>query len=261
MKAFRLNRLFDAGSRRCLAVAVGHGIEDPDCCVRSLIVAAPDALQLSVGQAALLQSVPGKNRPALILRADVANVHSPGLPPAPFSRMIGNAVEQAVRLDAACVVVSLFSIPGQPGVTSQCLENILRLKPDCERYAMPLMIAPQLFRPPGQTGGVAEGDLEMILPLIRQACDLGADIVEADPTGALGDYHHVVESAGGIPVLVRAGCEASDAVILDRAEKLIRQGAAGLVYGRELIRHSDPTALTRALMAVVHDGVTAGTSF
>ncbi len=94
--------------------------------MRTLVDAAPDAIQLTIGQAALLQSIPGKQKPALVLRTDVANVYGSELPRALFSRMIGNAVEQAVRLDATCVVVNLFRIPGQPEVTDQCIDNILQ---------------------------------------------------------------------------------------------------------------------------------------
>ena len=34
-------------------------------------------------------------------------------------------------------------------------------------------------------------------------------------------------------------------------------GAAGIVYGRNVIQHDRPSAMTRALMSVVHDGVAA----
>ena len=51
--------------------------------------------------------------------------------------------------------------------------------------------------------------------------------------------------------------KAPDAEILARTEKLIQQGAAGIVYGRNIIQHDDPAGLTRALMAIVHDGATA----
>ncbi len=268
MKAFRLNRLFNAQSRRCFDVAVDHGffnergflsgIENLGQCVRTLVAAAPDAIQLTIGQAELLQGIPGRDKPALVLRTDVANVYGSELPRALFSRMIGNAAEQAVRLDAACVVVNLFRIPGQPEVTDQCIENILRLKPDCERFALPLMIEPLVFRPNEQAGGyMVDGDLEKILPLVRQACELGADIIKADPTDDVGEYHRVVEIAGRIPVLVRGGGKAPDAEILDRTEKLIAQGAAGIVYGRNIIQHADPAGMTRALMTIVHEGATA----
>ena len=77
-----------------------------------------------------MQSVPGKEKPALVLRTDVANVYGTVLPKALFSRMIENAVEQALQLDAACVVVNLFSIPDEPEVTDQCIQNILKIKPE-----------------------------------------------------------------------------------------------------------------------------------
>ncbi|HSI14766.1 MAG TPA: aldolase, partial [Chthoniobacter sp.] len=235
-----------------------QGIENLDNAVRSLVDAAPDAIQLTIGQAELLQRIPGKQKPALVLRTDVANVYGADLPRSLFSRMIGNACEQAVRLDATCVVVNLFRIPGQPEVTDQCIENILKIKPECERYCMPLMIEPLVFRPNEQAGGyMVDGDLEKILPLVRQAVELGADIIKADPTDDVSVYHKVVEIAGRIPVLVRGGGKAPDAEILDRTEKLIQQGAAGIVYGRNIIQHRDPAGMTRALMAIVHDGATA----
>jgi DhnA family fructose-bisphosphate aldolase class Ia len=259
MKAFRLNRLLNARTGRCLVVAVDRGLvsggENIEPCVRTLAAAGPDALQLTLGQAELLQSIPGRDKPALILRADVSNVHRGSLPRALFSRMIGNAAEQAVRLDAACVVVSLFHIPGQPKVTDQCIENIRRLRPECERFAVPMMIEALVFRPDEQAGGYsADGDAEKIVPLVRQAGELGADIIQTDPTDDAGTYHRVVEIAGRTPVLAGGGGGAPDAEILGRAEKLIAQGAAGIAFGRSVIRHADPAGMTRALMAVVHEG-------
>ncbi len=268
MKAFRLNRLFNPKSGRCFDVAIDHGffnergflagIENLDRSVRTLVEANPDAIQLTIGQAELLQKIPGKHKPALVLRTDVANVYGADLPRTLFSRIIGNAVEQAVRLDATCVVVNLFRIPGQPEVTDQCIDNILKIKPDCERWCMPLMIEPLVFRPNQQAGGyMVDGDLDKILPLVRQAVELGADIIKADPTDDVSVYHKVVEIAGRIPVLVRGGGKAPDAEILDRTEKLMKQGAAGIVYGRNIIQHADPAGMTKALMAIVHDGTKA----
>ena len=129
-------------------------------------------------------------------------------------------------------------------------QNILRLKPQCDRYAMPLMIEPLVFRPNDQAGGyMVDGDLEKIMPLVRQAVELGADIIKADPTDDVSVYHRVVEIAGGIPVLVRGGGKAPDAEILQRTAGLMGQGAAGIVYGRNIIQHANPAGMTRALMA------------
>lgn len=268
MKQYRLNRLFNSKSGRCFDVAVDHGffneraflqgIENLENSVKTLAAAAPDAIQLTVGQAHYLQSIPGKEKPALVLRTDVANVYGTVLPRALFSRMIEQPVEQALRLDASCVVVNLFRIPEQPEVTDQCIQNILRIKPECDRYGVPLMIEPLVFQPNQKAGGyMVDGDLEKILPLVRQAVELGADIIKADPTDDVSVYHKVVEISGRIPVLVRGGGKAADREILERTERLIQQGAAGIVYGRNIIQHTDPAGMTRALMAIVHDGATA----
>ena len=268
MKQYRLNRLFHPRSNRCFDVAIDHGffnersflagIEDLDAAVRTVVAAAPDAVQLTVGQAHYLQSLPGRDKPALVLRTDVANVYGQQLPRALFSRMLENPVEQALRLDAACVVVNLFRIPGEPEVMDQCILNILRIKPECDRYGMPLMIEPLVFQSNTKAGGyMVDGDIDKILPLVRQAVELGADIIKADPTDDVSLYGRVVGIAGRIPVLVRGGGKAPDREILERTEALIRLGAAGIVYGRNIIQHANPAGMTRALMSIVHDGATA----
>src|SRR6185437_2803609 len=268
MKTYRLNRLFNARSNRCFDVAIDHGffnergflqgIENLEQAVKTVVGAAPDAIQLTIGQAHYLQSLPGREKPALVLRTDVANVYGTELPRALFSRMIEQPVEQALRLDAACVVVNLFRIPEQPEVTDQCIQNILRIKPGCDSFAVPLMIEPLVFQPNQKAGGyMVDGDLDKILPLVRQAVELRADIIKADPTDDVSVYNKVVEISGRIPVLVRGGGKAPDREILERTEKLIQQGAAGIVYGRNIIQHRDPAGMTRALMAIVHESTTA----
>jgi DhnA family fructose-bisphosphate aldolase class Ia len=268
MKSFRLNRLFNPKSGNCFDVAIDHGffneasflkgIEDIKKSVHTLVEAAPDAIQLTVGQAHYLQSLPGKHKPSLVLRTDVANVYGTELPRTLFSRMIEEPVYQAIRLDAVCVVVNLFRIPGEPEVTDQCIMNILKIKPECDKYGMPLMIEPLVFQPNSLKGGyMVDGDEQKIVPLVRQAVELGADIIKADPTDDVSIYHKVVQAAGDIPVLVRGGGGVPDEEILKRTEALMHQGARGIVYGRNVIQHRNPAAMTKALLAVVHDGVSA----
>lgn len=268
MTHYRRNRLFNGSSGRCFDVAIDHGffnelpflqgIEDIRRAIAVVVEAAPDAIQLTLGQARHLQERPGRQKPSLVLRTDVANVYGTALPGTLVSRMIEAPVEQALRLDAACVVVNLFSIPGRAEVADQCLQNILRIKPECERYGMPLMIEPLVFQPNDKAGGyMVDGDQRKIVPLVRQAVELGADIIKADPTTDPLVYHQVIEVAGGVPVLVRGGSKASDDEILRRTEALIDQGAAGIVYGRNIIQHPNPGGMTRALMAVVHEGTSA----
>jgi class I fructose-bisphosphate aldolase len=262
MKLYRLNRLFNPMSSRCLDVAVDHGfagqaeflagIEDMAVAVDRLVEAAPDAIQLTVGQAHLLQSRPGRDKPALVLRSDTANVYGRQQPERAFAVLIDDPVEQALRLDAACVVVNMFDIPGAEDLRRASIENVSRLKGACEAAGMPLMVEPLVMKPADGGGYTVDGDLGRITALVRQAVELGADIIKADPTDDLADYHRVVDIAG-VPVLARGGGRVSDEEILARTHELIRQGAAGIVYGRNIIQHPSPGAITRALMAIVHD--------
>jgi DhnA family fructose-bisphosphate aldolase class Ia len=122
---------------------------------------------------------------------------------------------------------------------------------------MPLMIEPLVFQPNARAGGyMVDGDPSKIIPLVRQAVELGADIIKADPTDDLSIYAKVVGIAGGVPVLVRGGGKAPEAEILRRTATLLAQGASGIVYGRNIIQHPSPAKITRALMAIVHDGAT-----
>lgn len=264
----RLNRLF-AADGRCLDVAVDHGlfgegrflagIEDVERTIAVLVEAAPDAIQLSPGQAPLLQRLPGPRKPALVLRADVANVYGPevGGPEAGYySELVADAVGRALRLDAACVVCNLLLLPDQPALLHACVRNVAQLRAECDRVGMPLMVEPLVMRP-GSAGYAVDGDAEKIVPLVRQAVELGADVVKADPTDDLDDYPRVIQAAGGRPVLVRGGGKAPDDEILRRTEAVVRRGAAGIVYGRNVVQHADPAGMTRALMAIVHDGASA----
>ncbi len=268
MKRFRLNRLFNPKSKKCFDVAIDHGffnvygflkgITDIKKAIQTIVDANPDAIQLTIGQASYLQSIPGKQKPALVMRTDTANVYGTKLPKHLFARMAKEAALQAVRLDAACVVVNLFKIPGAPEVTDYCIQNIMKLKLETDHYQMPMMIEPLVFKPNEKAGGyMVDGNPEDLIPLVRQAVELGADIIKADPTEDPEDYYKVKEVAGDIPVLVRGGGKVSDEEILKRTEILMKQGASGIVYGRGIIQHENPKAITKALMGIVHGNMTA----
>jgi DhnA family fructose-bisphosphate aldolase class Ia len=260
-----MNRLF-APDGHCLDVAVDHGffgerafldsIEDMPEVVRTLVHAAPDAIQLSVGLSPLLQNLPGREKPALVLRTDIANIYGRSIPDVQFSRVIGAAVEQALRLDASCVVLNLFDLENQPDVRRQCIDNICLMKPECERMGMPLMIEPLVMKEAtGSAGYASDTQLDKVAPLVRQAVELGADIIKADPTERVEDYHQIIRLAAGLPVLVRGGGRVPDVDIFSRTKALMAQGAKGIVYGRNIIQHPNPAGMTRALMAIVHQGI------
>ncbi|MEP0521413.1 MAG: aldolase [Hyphomicrobiales bacterium] len=267
MTKHRLNRFLGADGK-CFDVAIDHGffnepgflagIEDMRDAVATVVDAQPDAVQLSPGMARHLQSIPGKAKPSLVLRTDVANIYAKELPQYLFSQIVENAVEQAVQLDAACLCVNLLLMPNQPEVHAQCVSNIARLKPKADAAGMPLMVEPLVMQDNAKAGGyMVNGDLALVRTLVRQAVEMGADVIKADPTDDVSEYHKVVEAASGIPILVRGGGRVSDAELMARTEQLMGQGAMGIVYGRNVIQHDNPGAITRALMAIVHEGTSA----
>ncbi len=264
---YRLNRLFHPTSRRALVVAVDHalfnnaafleGIEDMQTTVATLADANPDGVLLSPGEAPHLQRLPGRNKPGLMLRADTANFYNDVLPTSKlFCEPYEEAVEVAVRLDAACILLNLLQVEDFPEMLHQCVRNILRLKNVCDRYGMPMGVEPLSFK---KTKDGMVGDLNpaKVVTLARMAAELGADIIKTDSTDPEEEFHRVIEAASGVPVTVRGGSKASDLQVLQHTEKLVGQGIAGIVYGRNVIQHKDPKGMTAALHAVLHNGETA----
>jgi fructose-bisphosphate aldolase, class I len=263
----RLNRLFNV-SGRCLDVAIDHGVfneysfldglEDIERVVQQLVEAGPDAVQMNYGQCDAMQTIRGRHKPALVLRTDVGNPYNPQTHRVMFN-ILQNAEEpilEALRMDAACVVVNLLLLPDEPDLHRQTIANISRLRGACDKYGMPLMIEPLVMQVNSGRGGyMVDGDKNKLVPLVRQARELGADIIKADPTDQPDDYHEVIEAAR-CPVLVRGGGKADLRSVFERSYAFLQQGAMGLVYGRNIYQHPNPTHIVRAFMAMIHDNAT-----
>lgn len=261
----RMNRLFNKGG--CLDVALDHGVcnepsflvglEDMGAVVDRLIAARPDAIQMAYGQADLLQARPERDKPALVMRIDMGNPYNAQRHRVMWSQLQNyrDPILGALEMDAACVVVNLFMLPDEPELFRQCVENISRVRADCSRYGMPLMIEPLVMLPNDVRGGYqVDGDADKIVPLVRLASEMGADIIKADPTDDPEDFHRVIEAAR-CPVLVRGGGKEDLKTVLSKSAALLAQGAQGLVYGRNIYQHANPQAVVRALMALIHDRV------
>jgi len=263
----RLNRLFSA-SGRCLDVAIDHGVfneysfldglEDVAAVVEKLVAAGPDAIQMNYGQSDVLQNIKGKNKPALVMRTDVGNPYNPKTHKYMFNRLQNEdePILEAIRMDAACIVVNLLLLPDEPELHHQTLHNISRLRGACDKYGMPMMIEPLVMQTNSAKGGYqVDGDKNKLIPLVRQARELGADIIKADPTDNPEDYHEVI-TAARCPVLVRGGGKADLKTVLERSYAFLQQGAQGLVYGRNIYQHPNPTKVVKAFMAMIHDDAT-----
>jgi len=258
----RMNRLFTNG--RCLDVAIDHGVcneptfmdglEDIGSVVDQLIAAGPDAIQMNYGQADLLQSRPERDKPALVMRLDMGNPYNDRRHRVMWAEL-QNAQEPiigALEMDAACVVINLFMLPDEPELFRQCVANIAATRAVCSKYGMPLMIEPLVMLPNDVRGGYqVDGDADKIVTLVRLAAEMGADVIKADPTSDAEEFHRVVEAAR-VPVLVRGGGKEDLRGVFHKSAALLAQGAHGLVYGRNIYQHQNPSRVVAALMAMIH---------
>jgi len=155
------------------------------------------------------------------------------------------------------VCANLMQLPGHPAIRDANIRSIMALREQATRYGMPLMVEPLVMQDNATAGGgyMVDGDTAKVVTLVRQAVELGADLIKADPTSDLSDYRKVIAVAGGIPVLVRGGGRVDDRTLLERTVAVLDAGASGIVYGRNIIQHSSPAGITAALMGVLHDGL------
>jgi len=221
--------------------------------VDDVVAAQPDAIHLTADQAPLLQTRVGKLNPALIMRADVANLE--GVAPVSLtrSRLISRSIEQALALDAACMVVSLRLWPDQPDLLRQCIDNVHRLKSACVTYGMPLMVEAMPICPhQAQEAFVVDEDLGKLVWLVREAVTLGADIISTVPSENVDDFHEVIEAAAGKPVIPQVRGSMADVDLVTQAYAMIKQGAAGIVYGPHDVEGVHLARIVQALRAVVH---------
>lgn len=159
----------------------------------------------------------------------------------------------ALQMDAAAVVVNLYMIPDEPGIFRQCVENIGRLRHACDQYAMPLMIEPLVMSPAGGRR-------------LRLARRRGEDRAAGAAGARAGRRHHQgrpdrtggrLPPRGGSGALPDAGARRRQGElgpVLEKSAALMACGASGMVYGRNVYQHSNPSQVVRALMAIIHQG-------
>ncbi len=223
--------------------------------IAQLVEAGPDAIQMNFGQSDVLQNISGKQKPALVMRVGVGNPYNSTTHEVLYNILQdeNNPILGALRMDAACVITNLLLLPGEPDLHRQTVRNIGLLRTECDKYGMPMMIEPLVMQTNDARGGYqVDANKEKIVPLVRQARELGADIIKADPTENPEDYHKVIEAAR-CPVLVRGGGKEDLKSVFEKSYAFLQQGVKGLVYGRNIYQHPSPTLVTKALLAMLHN--------
>jgi len=256
----RLNRLFGPDGRAAVA-AFDHGLfgepawlppsRDIDGIVRTHATTGLDAMLLPAGPARILQSIPGAEKPSLIMRADVTDSYRVERPSSQYSHPLADAAVRAIRLDAACIIGTIITYPGDAHLYETSLRAVDSLRAESEPYGLPLMVEVVALTETDGTPKV-NSDTEAIAALVRQAMEVGADIVKTEPPAPAGEIVDLVAAVGDVPIFIGSGARAPDEEIRERTRLLLAGGARGIQYGRNILAADDQVEMSRTLVSMVH---------
>jgi putative autoinducer-2 (AI-2) aldolase len=156
------------------------------------------------------------------------------------NEVVTTSIEEAVRLNAAAVAVSIFV-----GAENerQSLKNLADLVDEGERYGMPVLAVTAV-------GREMVRDARYLGLACRIAAELGASVVK---TYYCEDFHKVVEGCP-VPLVIAGGKKLPEQEALMLAKNAISEGAVGVDMGRNIFQSTNPVGMIKAVRSVVHDG-------
>lgn len=170
---------------------------------------------------------------------------STALGPDPLGKVQVCSVEEAVRLGADGVSVHVNVGAEQE---SAMLSDLGSVADECDFYGLPLLA---MMYPRGAKVK-SEHDPEAVKHAARLGAELGADIVKTNYTGSPETFREVVRGCP-VPVIVAGGPKAkTDEEVLRMVYDSLQVGGAGVSIGRNIFQHENPTAMVKALHALIH---------
>ncbi|MFL5756794.1 MAG: class I fructose-bisphosphate aldolase [Chloroflexota bacterium] len=232
----RLARIFQPDGRTVI-VAMDHaapmgplpGLEDPARTIRDVVAGGADAVLTTWGTATRFgDALQGRG---LVLRL-----------------IEGQALDttDAVRAGADAVLNMLY-LGTEEAETNRHTGELAR---GAAEWEIPLGVE-VLVRVPDATPAQR---VELLRRGLRAAFELGADFIKTTYPGDPDSFARIAEGCP-IPIVVLGGERTgTDEACLTTVHEAIAAGAAGVAIGRNVWQHPDPTAMTAALVRLVHDG-------
>ncbi|MEA1869472.1 MAG: 2-amino-3,7-dideoxy-D-threo-hept-6-ulosonate synthase [Euryarchaeota archaeon] len=250
-KKVRLERILDRKSGNMLIIPMDHGISEGP--IKGLVNIGETINKVAEGgaDAVLMQKGMIKHGHrgyghdiGLIIHMSA----STSLGPDPNNKVPVCTVEEAIKLgaDAVSVHINIGS-----DTESDQLEYLGTVSDDCDYWGMPLvaMMYPRGAAIPNQHDPVA------VALAARVGAELGADIIKTNYTGDPDSFKTVVAGCP-VPVVIAGGPKTNtDREFLQMIKGAMEAGAKGAAVGRNAFQANDPTLMTRAVAAIVHDGV------
>lgn len=253
-KRVRLNRLLPGG--KSLIFAFDHGVEHgpgdfpgdtiyPKKILEK-VVNHVDAIMLLPGMAYLTSEVWAGKVPLIVKVTSKTSLRPED---AKLLQSTFGWVEDAVALGAEAVAATVYW-------GSQFEDEMLRqwfsVKREAEKLGLPSL---QLSYPRGPAIK-NRYDVEVVRYGVRAAIESGADLIKTYYTGSTESFREVVKTAAGVPVLMSGGAKAKTLLdFLYVVKSVMDAGAQGVVVGRNIFQHENPSGAAKAIAAVVHDGL------
>ncbi len=87
----------------------------------------------------------------------------------------------------------------------------------------------------------------------RIGAELGVDLIKTQYPGTGEGFRKVVEATGGVPVITAGGPLRDMAEVLNEAREVMRNGGAGVSFGRNLFQQTCPREVVARLRRIVDD--------
>ena len=171
-------------------------------------------------------------------------------------------VEHAVALGVDAVVIN--ATVGAPHESDE-LEKVGRIASEGRRWGMPVvaeMLSEGMMANHMDFSGQGQDQLpvdiaQQVAAASRLGVELGADAIKTRYPGDVEAFRRIMATMNK-PVLIAGGPMRDNSLrsTLELVDEVLRAGANGVIFGRNIWQHSDPAQALRAVSAMVHDDAT-----
>lgn len=253
----RIKKLF-RGKKNLVISALDHVVEYGD---QPGIESAAPAIKNCLDTDALLlprfmlkrnwEQLSGVNAPSPVVRINWSASFYYPLEYREGYTTIATNVDEAVEAGAEAVICSLFleedNDRQRETENVKIFSEVVRQK---ERLGIPLIGEAYVVEHKEKTAEEVHAKVKRVS---RIMAEMGADLIKTFFTGER--FHEVVENTP-VPVFT-IGAEKlnTDLDVLQKAHNSIKQGARGIIFGRNIFMADNPPQLIKALNAVINDGI------
>ncbi len=244
-KQVRLSRITRNGRMLCIpmdhSLTVGPigGLEDPEQTIRQIARGGATAFLVQKG---IIKSLSRPVRIGMIIQLSASTT----LGMAPNRKVLIASVLESIRLGVDAISIHV-NIGGKE--EPEMLQQLGMVSDECDSYSVPFIA---MMYPRGEN--IKDpSDPQVVAHVARIGAEAGADIVKTVYTGSPETFREVVRKCP-VPVVLAGGSKAeSDEALLKMTQDVMKAGAMGVTYGRNVFQHKDPLLITKALKRVVID--------